>query len=136
MSRSAQSRTLLDQVVAPEIPVRIEDLEQIACVYGPGTTLADLERMVPLGWGWARGIEQWRASDSPYLLLRSSTFDGGSHAAPTAIHAPDRRVIEQAILATSLHAGTRRSLLESFEPTLRPFVQAVVEASHRPLPGA
>lgn len=111
--------------------VTFEDLEVIACVYGPGTSDADVERMLPLGPGWGRGIEHWRASDAPYLMLRASTFEGGSRGEPTVVLARDRQAIERAIWEATLHAETRLCMLESFEPSLKAFVRTVIDASHR-----
>ena len=71
-------------------PVTFEDLEVLACVYGPRSRVEDLARMLPLGPGWDRGIARWRHSGAPYLLLVAKTFDGGSIAEPVAVFADDR----------------------------------------------
>ena len=131
MTRPAQSRSR--RAYAEGTPrITLDDVEVIACVYGPGTTEADAARMTALGEGWTRQIERWRASDAPYLLLIAGTFDGYSRAEPQAVLARDRDAIERAIWASTIHADTRLCLLESFEPTLKPFVRTVIEASSRP----
>jgi hypothetical protein len=132
MTRPTQSRTPRRSRDATEPSITIEDLEVIACVYGPGTTEADAARMQPLGAGWSRELQRWRASDAPYLLLVANTFDGGSRSEPAAVLARDRAAIERAIWASTIHADTRLCLLESFEPSLKPFVRCVIESTALP----
>jgi hypothetical protein len=112
--------------------VAFDELEILACVYGPGSSAAEIELMQGVGEGWVRGIAEWRRSGAPYLLLVGQNFDGASHAEPTVVLAPDREQVEQAIWAAMLHADSRLCLLETFEPALRSFVSAVIEASRRP----
>jgi len=117
---------------APGTGVSFDDLELLACVYGPGSSAADIGRMQAVGDGWVRGIAQWQHSGAPYLLLVGRNFDGASHADPAVILAQDREQVEQAIWAAMLHADSRLCLLETFEPELRSFVRAVIEGSRRP----
>ncbi|HWJ04541.1 MAG TPA: hypothetical protein VNS57_01975 [Steroidobacteraceae bacterium] len=132
MTRPAPSRPRRRPSTGTDPRITLDDVEVIACVYGPGTTEADATRMSPLGAGWAREVERWRASDSPYLLLVASSVDGRSRSEPDAVLARDRAAIERAIWASTIHAETRLCLLESFEPTLKPFVRTIIEASSRP----
>lgn len=125
---SASRRTAF----APGAAVAFDDLEILACVYGPGSSAADMARMQTVGEGWVRGITQWQSSGAPYLLLVAANFDGGSLARPAVILASDREHIEHAIWQAMLPADSRLCLLESFEPTLARFVGAVIEASRRP----
>ena len=111
--------------------VTLDDVEVLACVYGPRTTPADLERMQPLGAGWSRGIAHWRGSGAPYLLLVARTFDGGSRAEPEAVLADDRPTLERAVWHAMADSETRLCLLESFEPTLVAFVRTLIAASRR-----
>ena len=113
-------------------PVTFDDLEVLACVYGPSTSAADLERMVPLGPGWARGIARWRAAGTAYLLLVARTFDGGSLAEPEAVLADDRDALERAIWQAMAAADTHLCLLESFEPAVTPYVDMLIAASRGP----
>ena len=113
-------------------PVTFDDLEVLACVYGPRSSSADLERMLPLGPGWARGLARWRHSGAPYLLLVAKTFDGGSLAEPEAVLADDRGSLERAIWQAMSVADSRLCLLESFEPALAGFVATLIAASRRP----
>ncbi|HXW10842.1 MAG TPA: hypothetical protein VD737_09510 [Steroidobacteraceae bacterium] len=115
-------------------PVTFDDLEVLACVYGPRTSPADVERMMPLGPGWARGIAQWRAAGSTYLLLVARTFDGGSRDEPQAVLANDHATLERAIWLAIGDCDQRLCLLESFEPSVVPFVRTVIAAS-RAAPG-
>jgi hypothetical protein len=115
-------------------PVTFDDLEVLACVYGPRTSPADIERMMPLGPGWSRGIAQWRAAGSAYLLLVARTFDGGSRDEPQAVLADDRATLERAIWLAISDCDHRLCLLESFEPSVVPFVRTVIAAS-RTAPG-
>ena len=115
-------------------PVTFDDLEVLACVYGPSTSAADLERMVPLGPGWARGIARWRAAGTAYLLLVAKTFDGGVRDEPEAVLADDRATLERAIWLAMGDCEQRLCLLESFEPSVTPFVRTVIAAS-RTAPG-
>lgn len=112
--------------------VAFDDVEILACVYGPGSSAADIVRMQSVGEGWIRGITQWQCSGAPYLLLVATNFDGGSLARPAVILASDHEHIEHAIWEAMLPADSRLCLLESFEPTLARFVRAVIEASRRP----
>jgi hypothetical protein len=112
--------------------VTFDDLEILACVYGPGSTAADIARMQAVGEGWVHGIDQWVQSGAPYLLLVGCNFGGASHSRPTVILAQDHDQAEQAIWAAMQHADSRLCLLETFEPSLRSFVDAVIEASRRP----
>jgi hypothetical protein len=112
-------------------PVTLDDLEVLACVYGPRSSPADVERMLSLGAGWARGIAQWRRSGAPYLLLVARTFGGGSRGEPDTILARDRAAIERAIWIAMASSDTRLCLLESFEPALVPFVQTLITASRQ-----
>jgi hypothetical protein len=110
-------------------PVTFDDLEVVACVYGPRTSVADLARMLALGPGWARGIAQWRAAGTTYLLLVAKTFDGGSRDDPEVVLADDRTTLERAIWRAMGACDQRLCLLESFEPSVVPFVRAVIAAS-------
>ena len=112
--------------------VTFDDLEVVACVYGPRTSVADLERMLALGPGWARGIAQWRNAGTTYLLLVAKTFDGDSRDEPQVVLADDRELLEQAIWRAMGACDHRLCLLESFEPSLVPFVRAVIAASRTP----
>lgn len=132
MTRPAPSRSRRRPSTRTAPRITLDDVEVIACVYGPGTTQVDATRMSPLGAGWERAIERWRASDAPYLLLVAGDFGGRSRSEPEAVLAHDRAAIERAIWASTIHAETRLCLLESFEPTLKPFVRTVIEASSRP----
>lgn len=116
----------------PGTAVAPEDLEILACVYGPGSNAADIACMQIVGEGWVRGIEAWQRSGAPYLLLVAHGYDGGLLALPKAVHAQSRDEIEHAIWAAMLPADSRLCLLETFEPELAPFVRAVIEASRRP----
>lgn len=115
-------------------PVTFDDLEVLACVYGPHTSVADVGRMLPFGPGWARGIAQWRAAGAPYLLLVAKTFDGGSRDEPEVVLAEDRAALERAIWIAMSACEDRLCLLESFEPSVVPFVRTVIAAS-RTAPG-
>ncbi len=63
---------------APRRAVAFDDIEILACVYGPGSTAADVARMQGVGEGWVRGIAQWQRSGALYLLLVSHNFGGAS----------------------------------------------------------
>jgi len=114
--------------------VTLDDLEVVACVYGPRTSVADLECMLALGPGWARGIAQWRTAGTTYLLLVAKTFDGGSRDEPQVVLADDREALERAIWQAMGACEQRLCLLESFEPSVVPFVRSVIAAS-RTAPG-
>ena len=116
------------------VAVTFDDLEVLACVYGPRTSNEDVERMLPLGPGWSRGIARWRSAGSTYLLLVARTFDGGSLEEPQAVLADDRVTLESAIWQAMVACDDRLCLLESFEPSVVPFVRTVIEAS-RAVPG-
>lgn len=115
-------------------PVGFDDLEVIACVYGPRSSPADVERMQSLGPGWVRAIARWRESGTNFLLLVARTFDGESLAEPAAVCADDRATIEQAIWEAMAPSDSRLCLLESFEPQLVPFVRTLIGAA-RQAPG-
>ena len=114
--------------------VTLDDLEVLACVYGPRTSVADIERMLSLGPGWARGIAQWRNAGTAYLLLVARTFDGSSREEPEVVLADDRAALEHAIWHAMSACEQRLCLLESFEPSLVSFVQTLIAAS-RTAPG-
>lgn len=118
--------------ITPDRSVAFDDIEVLACVYGPGSGMADIARMQGVGDGWVRGIAQWQRSGASYLLLVGRNFDGASHAEPEVVLAMDREQVEHAIWAAMLHADSRLCLLETFEPALRSFVGAVIEGSRRP----
>ena len=117
---------------APGTAVAFDEIEILACAYGPGSSAIDIARMQGVGDGWVRGIARWRRSAAPYLLLVSRNFDGASHAEPEVVLARDREQVEQAIGLAMLHADSRLCLLETFEPALKSFVRAVVEGSRWP----
>ncbi|MCE3284203.1 MAG: hypothetical protein K0R70_459 [Steroidobacteraceae bacterium] len=111
--------------------VTFDELEVVACVYGPRSSPADVERMLSLGPGWARGIARWRSAGTTYLLLIARTFDGGSREDPEVVLADDRDTLERAIWCAMGASETRLCLLESFEPSLVPFVRSLIAASRR-----
>ena len=117
---------------APGAGVAFDDLEILACVYGPQSSAADIVRMHAVGEGWVRGIAEWQRSGAPYLLLVAHNFDGASVAQPAVIVTHDREGIEHAVWKAMLPADSRLCLLECFEPELGRFVRAVIEASRRP----
>lgn len=110
----------------------LEEVELVACVYGPHTIMADLERMLPLGAGWTRGIAQWQRSGATYLLLVAKTFDGGCLDEPEVVLADDRAALECAIWQAMGASDSRLCLLESFEPALVAYVEMLIAASRRP----
>ncbi|HET7202787.1 MAG TPA: hypothetical protein VFI92_05415 [Steroidobacteraceae bacterium] len=116
----------------PGAPVALEEVELVACVYGPRTIMADIERMLALGDGWARGIAQWQHSGATYLLLVARTFDGGCLAEPEVVLADDRATLERAIWQAMGASDSRLCLLESFEPALVEYVEVLIAASRRP----
>ena len=113
-------------------PVGFDDLEIVACVYGPRSGPAELARMQSLGPGWAHGIAQWRESGKAYLLLVARSFGGGSLGDPTAVVADERDAIERAIWVAMAPSDRRLCLLESFEPELVPFVRMLIDAARLP----
>ena len=115
-------------------PVALDDVELVACAYGPHTVMEDIERMMPLGAGWERGIARWRHAGTAYLLLVAKTFDGGLRDEPEAVLADDRATLERAIWLAMGDCDQRLCLLESFEPSVTPFVRTVIAAS-RTAPG-
>ena len=114
------------------IPVALDDVELVACAYGPHTVMEDIERMMPLGAGWERGIARWRHAGTAYLLLVARTFDGGCLAEPEAVLADDRAALERAIWQAMAAADTHLCLLESFEPAVTPYVDMLIAASRGP----
>lgn len=116
------------------VAVTFDDLEVLACVYGPRTSVADVERMLSLGAGWARGIAQWRTAGTTYLLLVAKTFDGGTRDEPQVVLTDDRETLERAIWQAMGACHERLCLLESFEPSVQPFVRTVISAA-RTAPG-
>jgi hypothetical protein len=132
MTRPVKPRARRRATATADEQITFDDLEVITCVYGPGTSDEDARRMLPLGDGWARGVERWRDSAAPYLLLSANTFDGASRAEPHVVLAHERAAIERAIWASTIHADTRLCMLESFEPSLKPFVRVVIEATRGP----
>ena len=116
------------------LPFTFDDLEVLACVYGPRTSVADVERMQLLGPGWVRGIAQWRAAGTAYLLMVARTFDGDTRDEPQVVLADDRVTLERAIWLAMSECDERLCLLESFEPSVVPFVRTVIAAS-RTAPG-
>jgi hypothetical protein len=132
MTRPAQPRPRRGSSNRIEPRITLDDVEVIVCVYGPGTTEADAARLTALGEGWTRQIERWRASGVPYLMLVAGAAGSRSRAEPEAVFARDRAAIEHAIWASTVYAETRLCLLESFEPSLKPYVRMVIEAASRP----
>jgi hypothetical protein len=116
----------------PGAPVALDDVELVACVYGPRTIMADVERMLPLGAGWARGIAQWRHSGATYLLLVARNFDGACLAEPEVVLTDDRATLEGAIWRVMGASDSRLCLLESFEPALVAYVDMLIAASRQP----
>lgn len=116
----------------PGASVAFEEVELVACVYGPHTTMADVERMLPLGTGWERGIASWRYSGATYLLLVGKTFGGACLAEPEVVLADDRAALERAIWQAMGASDSRLCLLESFEPALDGYVEMLIAASLRP----
>ncbi len=114
------------------VPVALDEVELVACVYGPHTTMADIERMLPFGPGWERGIARWRHSGATYLLLVGRTFGGASLAEPDVVLADDRGALERAIWQAMGASDSRLCLLESFEPAIDGYVETLIAASRSP----
>ena len=109
-----------------------EEVELVACVYGPHTVMADIERMLPLGPGWERGIALWRHAGTTYLLLVGRNFGGACLAEPEVVLADDRVTLERAIWQAMGASDSRLCLLESFEPAVDGYVEKLIAASRSP----